>query len=887
MAAETVWGRTMVARAQRRLVGGVPFVSFERFGTYVPLVTLLALSVPAWVILFDPAVNVWREYDGANHMVRAYLLSRAWDHGEWYPRWSPEQYGGYGYPTLNFYAPLVYVVVAALARIIPSDTGIYDAYVVVSAGLALVLFAGTYALGYVVSRHKPVAVLAACLVAYGPYALIPNLYVFGSAPHVAGLGLMAWLLVALHEGWAPSAQPWWRRGWWWATATIVGLLMLTHGVSAVLSVVIGGGWVVALFVRRPDWRASARVIMAGGVGVSLSAFFWIPSVLDAHLVQTERLQLGALNFRNWFTIWPGYHPDNWGEQARSEFVQGIPIDVHLGYPHMSTGPSRLGLWQAVVLVAAIAYLGRAWLKRGREANNPATVPVAFGVAMALFLWVQQFDWAIPLWERFTILQLIQMPSRMFGPLAFAVAIAFAGVAGTLVPHGGWRTWAGVVLVGAAMSYFGTLDRGTFTDAVIDRRVDDRALDAMEMVDPGSTASTNEFLPRTARYETYLGDEARGFWLYDRTYPEAGWVAGQVMGWGGSVAVHEVAQAGLSWVADVTVADGGAELAVHQLYFPGWRAWVDGRPTTMRPAPWIEAQLFQPGFILIDVPEGRHRVTLRYGADTWQLVGAAVSGVTALGVAVWVVWRWRGAVRWARVGAWAVAGVLATVTVVGVVRLVVGTRSPDSRIGGMIGVAPRGSVVRSVADGVVDGTVRVGSPSGAALGEGKYVDVRGMAIQAQDRPLHDAGPMWRRVVYAHPPTELGVEVTLPEATGVRTPWFQAGMALDPKAWDTPLGDGVRFEVRVREIGGAWETLVDEVVNPRANGDQRRWNDVVVSLGRWAGRRVEVAMVTDARGEPSSDWAVWGEPTVVMLDVLGAGRLTRSAEWIAKVALGRTG
>ncbi|MBU6290156.1 MAG: hypothetical protein KGS10_18515, partial [Chloroflexi bacterium] len=481
----------------------------------VPYVFLFVLSVPAWILVLDPTVNVWSEYDGANHMVRSYLLSRAWNQEEWYPRWSPEQFGGYGYPTLNFYAPLVYVLVASLARLAPDDAGIYDEYVLVSAGAALFLFAGTYALGYAVSRRAPVAVLTACLVAYGPYVLIPNLYIFGSAPHVAGLGLMAWLLVALHEGWAPSDSPWWRRGWWWASATVVGLLLLTHGVSAVLSVVIGAGWVVALFVRRPDMRAFARVLAAGVVGAATSAFFWLPSILDAHLVQTERLQLGALNFRNWFTIWPGYHPENWGEQWRSGFVPGIPIDIHLGYPHMNTLPPRLGLWQVLVLVAAIAFLSRALVRRRGGSTSPAVVPVAFGVAMALFLWVQQFDWVIPIWERFTVLQLIQMPSRMFGPLAFAVAIAFAGVAGTLLPRGGWRMWAAVAVVGGAMAHLGTLDRGTFNDEMIDRTVNDRVLDEIEGRDPGTTASTNEFLPRTAWYETYLGEEARGFWLYDR------------------------------------------------------------------------------------------------------------------------------------------------------------------------------------------------------------------------------------------------------------------------------------------------------------------------------------------------------------------------------------
>ena len=636
-------------------VGASMGTAWRCAGLVLPLMALLALSLPAWIVLFDPMVNVWRELDGANHMVRSYLLSRAWDRGEWYPRWSPEQYGGFGYPTLNFYAPLVYVLVAGLARVVPGIDGIYDAYVVVTAGAALLLFAGTYALGYVVSRHKPVAVVTACLVAYGPYALIPNLYFFGSAPHVAGLALMAWLLVALHEGWGASMVPWWRRGWWWATGAVVALLLLTHGVSTVLSAVIGAGWVVALYVRRPDWRASVRVVGAGVVGVALSAFFWLPSVLDARLVQTERLQLGALNFRNWFTVWPGYHPENWGEQWRSGFTPGFPVDLHLGYPHMSTGPSRLSLWQALVLLAALAFLARAWHRRRDGPPNPVVVPVAFGVAMALVLWVQQFDWAIPLWERFTALQLIQMPSRMFGPLAFAVAVAFAGVASTLVPREGWRTWAAVMVVGGAMSYLGTLNRETFNDPAVDRTVDDRALDEIEKRDPGYTASTNEFLPRTANYETYREGEARGFWLYDRMYPEAGWVAGQVMGRGGDIAIHQVSHAGLSWVAEVSVAPGAgtAELAIHQLHFPGWRAWVDGHPASIRPTSYIEAQLFQPGFILVEVPEGRHRVAVRYGADWAQVAGGMVSGATAVGLGGG--WRGGGAGERRGAGRWHGAG----------------------------------------------------------------------------------------------------------------------------------------------------------------------------------------------------------------------------------------
>ena len=89
------------------------------------------------------------------------------------------------------------------------------------------------------------------------------------------------------------------------------------------------------------------------------------------------------------------------------------------------------------------------------------------------------------------------------------------------------------------------------------------------------------------------------------------------------------------------------------------------------------------------------------------------------------------------------------------------------------------------------------------------------------------------------------------------------------------------------GGSVEavTIFDEVVNPRAYGDQRRWVDVVVPLERWEGERIRLEFRTDARDEPSNDWAGWGEPVVVQLDALAAGRMVRSAGWEAKVALGR--
>jgi len=106
---------------------------------------------------------------------------------------------------------------------------------------------------------------------------------------------------------------------------------------------------------------------------------------------------------------------------------------------------------------------------------------------------------------------------------------------------------------------------------------------------------------------------RGFWLYERLFPETGWLAGRVMPWSGDVAIQALHGDALWTVAEVSSSNGGTR-AFHQLAFPGWRAWVDGRETALRPAPWIDTQAIRPGFILVDIPAGGQRVAIRFGGS---------------------------------------------------------------------------------------------------------------------------------------------------------------------------------------------------------------------------------------------------------------------------------
>ena len=863
------------------------------------LILALVATFWAWAPLLDPSRSVWRTFDAPNHMVRTHLLAVMASQGEWFPRWFPQQFGGYGYPTLNFYASLTYYLTAALATLFPGGSALEGAYVTLLVVASVVVVTGTYALGWVLWRHGPAALLMAMSVAYGPYVLQTNLFVAGAAPHVLGLGLMAWLLTAIHELWRPvPGYAWSRRRSWWGTSASVALLLVTHGVSALIGGILASGWVAMLIWRQPDWRALARTTSAAVSGALLTAFSWFPALVETSFVQTERMQLGALNFRNWFIRWPGYQPPLWGLQERSPYTVGVPVDLHVAYSNILAGPMRLSLVQSVVLFGGLAYLTwRIWKRAGTaRPGSPVIFPVAFGSVVAVVLYANQFDWAVPVWEAYPILQMIQMPTRLFGPIAFAVALVLGGTVAAL-PRSGRMTMVTTLLLAVLMVASGTASRTLFVGEAPYDTVSDAVVDDLEAREPGNTTSTNEFLPRSADFETWHEGEARGFWLYDRMFPDAGWVAGQVMPWSGQVGIHGVSQAGLSWVVDVSVlpdgdTGGGGVLAFHQLAFPGWRAWVDDRPVAIEAAPLIASQAISPGFILVAVPAGEHRVSVRFGADWARMIGTGVTSLVMLLSGLWIALPLgRGFSGWVRGGTGLALGLAALASVV---TILAGTLSPDGNLASL--VSPLRSVlVASIADLVLDGSATVTSPTGSELGPSRYVDVRPLPILAIDQPLRAAGVRERRWLFTHPPTTVSVDIDIPQEVAGRRTYLQVFLGMDPEMWEASLGDGVRYLVtagpdvaRMEPDGsasGERTTVLDEVFNPRAQGDQRRWVDMLVPLDRWAGEPIRLEFRTDARDEPSNDWAGWGEPVVVELDTLTAGRMVRSASRQAKVALGR--
>ena len=126
---------------------------------------------------------------------------------------------------------------------------------------------------------------------------------------------------------------------------------------------------------------------------------------------------------------------------------------------------------------------------------------------------------------------------------------------------------------------------------------------------------------------------------------------------------------------------------------------------------------------------------------------------------------------------------------------------------------------------------------------------------------------RLVLYEHPPEsgkeEIVYRVEVPRAGALRF-----AIALSPEIWSPERGDGTTFQVYVAEPETAQEGqfVFVRYINPKHNPSDRRWRNFLVDLSPWAGRTVNLSLITE--GGPAGDWAFdwggWAELQVVSVE-----------------------
>jgi hypothetical protein len=839
-------------------------------GTIAALVSLLILSYPVWSIALRRDIDLWATDDGPAHLLRTYAIQLGFRESIAFPRWIPDLYRGYGYPVFNFYAPMTYVAGHVLTL---TGLSIWNVFRLLSISAIVIGATGVYALVRVTSSRingtcdRSPAVVAGLLYVVAPYPFITNLFIRADLPEALGLAMLPWFMLAVDQclvtggteaprttlrGGQTSRSPVRadRRdavhGWIMASALLGASLLLTHQLSGAMAFACAVIWTAARFATMPAATAQRGFLQlaAGGIiATGLVAFSAVPALTEGTSVQLASVQMPTGDMIEKLAVPFGTDARPLISHPSADPGEPGAVDWAWAYRYpwgvQSTfGPVKPSASHAVT--AIVATLGILAVAIARLGNRPA-VP-RFGLLLITgAAWALNTQWTEAVWVDFTPMQFVQFPSRLYGPFSLGVAVA----AGYLLDHlsaasptlrrAGWI--AGTVSAGS-LAYASLAGAPLYLGTSVPHDVGPTALLRTEynrdLWNGGAVTGNAEFTPADVDIRVSLGGRPgtpRGNQIYDREYPPGAWIASTAMAYAGTARVTELHRDGLRFDVKVVAGAPGATVALHQLRFPGWRAYLDGVETTIRVPDYDASTDSRLGFQLVDIPEGTHVVTTVFGSTTPRLVGDTITALTTVVVAR-NFWRrvtkvWPTESRFVDIG-WVMASVAAS----GIACLAVGQLGTEA----LMSLPPRSVpaatpnlVVADLIDHAWSGRARISSPTGPNLGADKFVDIGWQLVGplVAGRPgivEFPHGGRMRLWLYMHPPSRVALDVTVTD----RDTFFTAGMALRPEAWHTDYGDGVRFAIDIATAGSQPIEIYGQRLNPRANVDERRWVEVRLPL-----------------------------------------------------------
>lgn len=575
---------------------------------------LAVLALPAlWPFLHE---GLPRSNDHLTHVYRAVQLAELLRAGQLLPRWAPDLVFGYGYPVFNYFPYSAHYAVALL--ILPGLSAL-TAYKIICA-LALL---GSAWSAYVFGRElfgEAAGLVTGVAYLYSPY-LLYDAHIRGSVPESLALALLP--LALLHLRRAAHGQP---RSAVWAGLALAGCILAHHGVTLQAMPFVLAYGLFEVWQPRGRREAGRRkgissfLLLTASflLALLLSAFFWLPAVLESPYVQIERgtLNGGMLYSNNFLSLgelfaWPR-----------------LPVDPDLLNPPVVR---PLPLAALVLALLSLTYWwGRGTGAGGSAEHAPRFTLLCFALAASLAaLLIHPIS--RPLWDTLPLLRLTLFPWRLLGPISLFVAV----VAGALFAE---RMADGRPQTAASHRPRNTQHTRCFTLAAVTgvlviaglpfasppfepvpARPTPGDMAAFEIPpDFIGTTTVGEYLPRAV--QQLPGDVSARRDLTQRTRFAAP----------GAQVTHTP----LSPTHDAFTVrtEAPATFTYHQFYFPGWRATLNGQP--------VEPRVTAPeGLMALDLPTGAHTLTFELG-DTWpRTVGNAlsVSGLLA-GVLGWILSR---------------------------------------------------------------------------------------------------------------------------------------------------------------------------------------------------------------------------------------------------------
>lgn len=509
--------------------------------------TRTALALAVLILLFTHTLFGGKLIDGHDSLEYPPRLTEfakiLGDH-QFPPVWAPDLGAGHGQPLFEFAPPLIYAIALPFFKVgfsLANSLQFGSAILFALGAIAIFL------IGRELSFSRVASICAAGAWLFAPYQSL-DMYVSArfaesSAIAVAPVALLG-LIIALQRPTAISVL---------LGALAMAMLPLAHNAIALLMFPAFAAIVAVRSIvseHRLKTAAAGAGVMVGGLG--LSAFFWLPALLERDLVKTDLLRTGFLNWTN-YIIWPSqlfWSPWGFGYASRGP-TNGISYS--LGLAHI-----------------ALAVAGLVIATRAANRTRRLDAIVFAGAATVAALLATDLSWTI--WEHVETLQYLAYPWRtlcvpaLFMPLLALYAFERLG------PRLACAALAVVVLLNVTH----TAPKGIQT-------YDEAYYAADSIAHLGLNTSTREeYEPRTVQYRPYFDSVL-------------------LKGVRSAPVVHQLAVN--SHNQSFTVDASEPTLMQDSIFdYPGWTVLVDAREVATSPAS-------VSGEITFTVPAGTHNVSV--------------------------------------------------------------------------------------------------------------------------------------------------------------------------------------------------------------------------------------------------------------------------------------
>lgn len=364
------------------------------------LILLLAASILTIIPFFHSGFFTMHDDTQVARVYEMFLSLRS---GMFPVRWVMDLGYGYGYPIFNFYAPLAYYI-GAFFMFFNLDALIATKVMMllgtIMAGISMYFFAKDI-------WGEEGGFIAGIFYLFAPYHAV-NIYIRGAVGEFWG---MAFLPLIFYGVWNTYKSGKWRYVVL-GSVSYAGVI-LSHNLTAMmitpfLLVVIS---VVMLhFLLKKDYGRTLRFIIMLLLGITLSAFYWLPAIGEMQYTNvTSQISGTGSKFADHFVCLTQLWNSPWGYAGSAQgCVDGVSFRI-----------GKLHVFAVLLSVFLIFPI----YKKSKEKSALLLVSICFFL-FATYLTLQNSEW---LWNSLSPMSYLQFPWRFLLLIIFFSSFVIGGV----------------------------------------------------------------------------------------------------------------------------------------------------------------------------------------------------------------------------------------------------------------------------------------------------------------------------------------------------------------------------------------------------------------------------------------------------------------------------